>query len=228
MTKSLGQGTIGRRTATVCTSKGQGATEYLVLLAVVLIIALVSIALLGFFPGTASDTSLTESQIYWKSVFPLSIPEAPVPFFVYDPGVPEHSNLTFMYLKLRNTGSYPLTITQLLGAGSSLAVNIPVAPGEETCLGTSITGTTVSLNQQCSLNPVSWSRIGYIPGGSLPAINSPCNPDGTGTIKVDNFGFTYYQTINNVQITKTFLGQKSLLMKCQGICSWNGSLWTCR
>jgi len=30
---------------------GQGATEYLVLLAVVLIVALVSVALLGFFPG---------------------------------------------------------------------------------------------------------------------------------------------------------------------------------
>jgi hypothetical protein len=46
--------------------KGQGATEYLVLLAVVLIIALVSIALLGFFPGLAGDARRTQSDSYWR------------------------------------------------------------------------------------------------------------------------------------------------------------------
>ena len=46
--------------------KGQGATEYLVLLAVVLIVALVSVALLGFFPGMASDARITQSQAYWR------------------------------------------------------------------------------------------------------------------------------------------------------------------
>ena len=46
--------------------RGQGATEYLVLLAVVLIIALVSIALLGFFPGMASDARITQSNSYWR------------------------------------------------------------------------------------------------------------------------------------------------------------------
>jgi hypothetical protein len=46
--------------------RGQGATEYLVLLAVVLIIALVSIALLGFFPGLASDAKITQSNSYWR------------------------------------------------------------------------------------------------------------------------------------------------------------------
>ena len=46
--------------------KGQGATEYLVLLAVVLIIALVSISLLGFFPGLAADAKITQSDSYWR------------------------------------------------------------------------------------------------------------------------------------------------------------------
>ena len=54
-------------------SKGQGATEYLVLLAVVLMIALVSIALLGFFPGLAGDAKKTQSDSYWKSARPFSI-----------------------------------------------------------------------------------------------------------------------------------------------------------
>ena len=46
--------------------RGQGATEYLVLLAVVLIVALVSVALLGFFPGMASDARISQSQSYWR------------------------------------------------------------------------------------------------------------------------------------------------------------------
>ena len=46
--------------------RGQGATEYLVLLAVVLIVALVSVALLGFFPGMAADARMTQSQSYWR------------------------------------------------------------------------------------------------------------------------------------------------------------------
>jgi hypothetical protein len=57
--------------------RGQGATEYLVLLAVVLIIALVSIALLGFFPGIVPDAKITQSTSYWKGeAYPIAIDEA--------------------------------------------------------------------------------------------------------------------------------------------------------
>jgi hypothetical protein len=59
-----------------CFSKGQGATEYLVLLAVVLVIALVGIALLSFFPGTATDTSRISSETYWQDASPLGVHEA--------------------------------------------------------------------------------------------------------------------------------------------------------
>jgi hypothetical protein len=44
----------------------QGATEYLVILAVVLMVALVSVSLLGFFPGMSSDAQVTQSQAYWS------------------------------------------------------------------------------------------------------------------------------------------------------------------
>ena len=57
--------------------RGQGATEYLVLLAVVLIVALVSVALLGFFPGMASDARITQSQSYWRGqAQPFAIQDA--------------------------------------------------------------------------------------------------------------------------------------------------------
>lgn len=52
--------------ATYRSLRAQGATEYLVLLAVVLIIALVSIALLGFYPSLSTDAQVTQSQAYWS------------------------------------------------------------------------------------------------------------------------------------------------------------------
>lgn len=56
--------------------KGQGATEYLMLLGAVLLIGLVVISLLSFYPGTAGDTGITQSQIYWNSARVFSIKEA--------------------------------------------------------------------------------------------------------------------------------------------------------
>lgn len=55
---------------------GQGATEYLVLLAAVLVIALVSISLLGFFPGMSSDVQIAQSRSYWMSARPIGIADA--------------------------------------------------------------------------------------------------------------------------------------------------------
>ncbi len=48
--------------------RAQGATEYLVILAVVLMIGLLAISLLGFFPGTSGDISESESELYWKTL----------------------------------------------------------------------------------------------------------------------------------------------------------------
>ena len=56
-------------------AKGQGATEYLVLLAVVLIVAMVAIALLGFFPGLSYDAKKSESDSYWQGARPFQVTE---------------------------------------------------------------------------------------------------------------------------------------------------------
>ncbi|MCX8163694.1 MAG: hypothetical protein N3D10_04055 [Candidatus Micrarchaeota archaeon] len=48
--------------------KGQGASEYLILLAVVLIIGIIAIALLGGFSDIGSGARETESRQYWKGV----------------------------------------------------------------------------------------------------------------------------------------------------------------
>ncbi len=52
---------------------GQGASEYLIILAVVLIVALVAIALLGAFPSFGGDARMSETKQYWSSQTPFSI-----------------------------------------------------------------------------------------------------------------------------------------------------------
>ena len=73
--------------------RAQGATEYLVLLAVVLIVALVSVALLGFFPGMASDAQITQSQMYWKSASPITIAESGAKAYIGD-------GTTYLYVRV--------------------------------------------------------------------------------------------------------------------------------
>ncbi len=62
-----GQGAIESSASTARTMLGQGATEYLIMLAAILIIALVALALLGFFPGLSSDAKVSQSASYWRS-----------------------------------------------------------------------------------------------------------------------------------------------------------------
>jgi hypothetical protein len=56
-------------------TKGQGSTEYLVILAVVLAIALIIVGILGQFTSFGMDAKKKESDTYWKSTYPLQILE---------------------------------------------------------------------------------------------------------------------------------------------------------
>lgn len=55
--------------------RGQGSAEYLILLAMVLIVALIAVILLGGMPIGTGDTMRSESVAYWSSVRPFQIPE---------------------------------------------------------------------------------------------------------------------------------------------------------
>jgi hypothetical protein len=111
---------------------GQGATEYLVLLAVVLIIALVSIALLGFFPGLATDAKITQSSAYWREARPFAILESAI--------TGSTGNSTLVLQNVDASGTYTLT-----GIGLSTnytTYSTTLAPGEvKTIYGPTIVGT---------------------------------------------------------------------------------------
>jgi archaellum component FlaG (FlaF/FlaG flagellin family) len=100
--------------------KGQGATEYLVLLAVVLIVAMVAIALLGYFPGIAGDSMRTQADAYWKSTRPFSIVEHA-----------QISNSPNMTLVLQNVDSLQQEITNIsiTGSGVTGEANVFLASG---------------------------------------------------------------------------------------------------
>jgi hypothetical protein len=95
-------------------AKGQGATEYLVLLGSVLMIGLVSISLLGFFSGTSLDTQATQSKMYWSSASPIAIVDWAASGYV-------GNEFGEFYMKVKNTGNYPIRITKLLGDNNTSA-----------------------------------------------------------------------------------------------------------
>ena len=101
--------------------KGQGATEYLVLLAVVLIIALVSIALLGFFPSLAVDARITQSNIYWRGTTkPFAITD-----YTFSAGA---TNGTIVMRNNDATGT--MTVTNITGSCSGgIAASTTIGSG---------------------------------------------------------------------------------------------------
>lgn len=109
--------------------KGQGATEYLVLLAVVLIVAMVAIALLGFFPGLAIDAKKTQSDAYWRGeARPFAILEhaqtgATLSLVIQNLEAEQKQITNISVAGQGSSGSDPLTGNQYFSAGEKKRVN---------------------------------------------------------------------------------------------------------
>jgi len=204
--------------------KAQGATEYLVLLAVVLIVALVSVALLGFFPGMASDAQETQAKAYWASASPIAITEWAAMAW----SASSSTDYTMPYLRLKNNGVYPIRITKLLGGDGrymtlfytggpfNLSDYFYLAPGEETYLAdTNDGGKThynVPVQRFFGFRPT--ASGGASGGYYLYAASATCSPTAPyGSAVVKNFGFEYIEYVEGQQITKRQVG-KDLIIKC--------------
>jgi len=195
----------------------------LVLLAVVLIVALVSVALLGFFPGMASDAQIAQSQMYWKSATPIAITESAARA---SSGGGATSALP--YLLLRNTGAYPIRITGLIGGdggkitsfeadgycGLSTYGNFSdyyyLAPGEEKYIAI---GDWFGLPCRRYIDSATGASTGIVLGGALSLCqNSASSP---GVLNYKTLGFEYIEYLdNNQQITKRQIG-KDFIVKCR-------------
>ena len=88
--------------------RAQGATEYLVILAMVLVIAVVVISLLGLYPGAGGEMRGNEQSSYWMTA---------QPFGIRDTQQSGQANIT---LVLVNHAPRPLTL---------VSVNLTFSPG---------------------------------------------------------------------------------------------------
>lgn len=194
--------------------RAQGATEYLVLLAVVLIIALVGIALLGFFPGTASDAQVSESRIYWQSASPIAIVE-------WD--AKAYSDGTMPYIRLRNMGVEKITITKIISGNTVILLtdfwrNVDLSSGEEMIFGyttaqypqTGIPGLPNTIGFWFRPNPAGGSN-------QLGGFTSQCSSSSPyGYLVLPSFGFEYIRYVEGQQIIKSQMGTRPLVIKCTG------------
>jgi len=99
--------------------KGQVSTEYLVILAVVLVIALVVVYLVGGFAGLGAGSLETQSKSYWGSTSPFAIK-------VYKVAGTE------MSLEMQNNDLDRLTITDITVDGTSVFSNTTAFTSGET------------------------------------------------------------------------------------------------
>ncbi len=190
--------------------RGQGATEYLVLLAVVLIVALVSVALLSFFPGMAADAQETQSKMYWQSASPIAITEW---------GAKAYSDGAMPYLRIKNNGVDRIAIVRLWSGSYNISVLMTglsdyytLAPGEEGyfAYNTSYSGGFAGIQA----NHGFWFRFTPTTGDNQLYAKSLCSANTPyGYLITDNFGFEYIKFVEGQQITKKQIG-KPLIIKC--------------
>ena len=206
--------------------RAQGATEYLVLLAVVLVIALVAIALLGFFPGMAGDAQETQSKMYWQSATPIAITEWGART------VNTESEHTVVYMRIRNTGNYQITINKVLAGNGSITgvwtggwgpiLNLNstfvIQPGEEKEFGSPYFGRDPGSGNRrfftfYATGPYQSSHWASVFNG-YTAQSLCLNETLGGYLVVKNFGFEYIETIERLEIKKRQIGTAPVVIKC--------------
>jgi len=94
--------------------KGQATIEYLVLLAVAIIIALVIFAFMGWVPGFAGSLKERQVRLFWSSQFPLQIRDFKVT-----------NSSGGMQMMIQNVGDSKVQINNITAAGvSDISLNL--------------------------------------------------------------------------------------------------------
>ncbi|MFH1587058.1 MAG: hypothetical protein ABID38_04335 [Candidatus Diapherotrites archaeon] len=108
--------------------RGQGTTEYLIILAVVIVIALVVVGVMGFLPGLGTSVTASQSKAYWGAASPLAITD-----WEFD------NSASGCDLVMRNQTSGKITVTAVEIEGAALTVSsTALTAGQESALA--ITG----------------------------------------------------------------------------------------
>ena len=99
--------------------RGQAATEYLIILAVVVIIALIVVGVLGGFQGLSGGITRQQSEVYWSSIADVGV----LPNYKISPAIAE--------LTIKNNRPFPIKISNVLieGSGTISPAGVTIPPG---------------------------------------------------------------------------------------------------
>jgi len=136
-------------------SKGQGATEYLIILAVIIVIALVVVGVMGWFPGLSGGITEQQSKAYWQSTSPLALSDWHI----------TASNGTFV---VQNNSADKIQLTDITVDGTALGLadaNISAGASTTTAADVDVTCTTEqTYNYEVK---ISYDVVGGITGKTL-------------------------------------------------------------
>jgi hypothetical protein len=99
------------------TKKGQGATEYLIILAVIIVIALIVVGVLGGIPGIGSNSKNQAARAYWETA------EVGIVDYSLSAGADE---LTF---KVKNNQEDSIVVDSIVIGDATNGTNSTLTPG---------------------------------------------------------------------------------------------------
>ena len=203
--------------------RAQGATEYLVLLAVVLVVALVAISLLSSETSNISDIKAEQNALLWQTQKGVGLSASAGYKLPY-----AASSLLVPYLQISNPGTDPIRLSAIHSGSGSLGsyysyssgtrslADIVIQPGETKCFGpySNCDGyITLSTQGNCGGFPF-----------CLNALNSNCQTGGSGYAQ-GTLGFTYDVLVGGIPISKN-QADTEIILKCGGCAYYGGTTGT--
>ncbi|MCX8190035.1 MAG: hypothetical protein N3F05_02285 [Candidatus Diapherotrites archaeon] len=135
-------------------NKAQGTTEYLIILAVIIIIALVVAGVMGWFPGLGGAITEQQSKAYWQGTSPLAVTDWKI-------------GSTGARFTLKNVSTDKIELTDIGVSGTALGladVNINAGETYTTDLDNSVTCTSGTYQHNLE---ISYNVVGGISGKKL-------------------------------------------------------------
>lgn len=144
--------------------KAQGTTEYLIILAIVIVIALVVVGVLGGFPKIGGNINEAQSKTYWASIQPIGI---------IDWKMVSSGSSTFVFQNNSSTNNLQVTELSLNGTAMSIADTNINAGAKASLSGTGVNctgGSTYSYNAVITYNTPDISAKTFT--GSVPIVGT--------------------------------------------------------
>lgn len=121
-------------------NKGQGTTEYIIILAVIIVIALIVVGVMGWMPGLSTGITEQQSRAYWQSTAPVAVTDWSI-------GTAGDANFT-----LRNMSSDKITLREMSFDGTGVAVSGSLPAGGSITVSGSHNCSTVGDAYQYDVN----------------------------------------------------------------------------